>query len=559
MSLHRLTRPILILGPRHPALVAGGGCFGSLRDSLHRAGCTQALRRAEPAPAPAPAPAPPTAPVPAPGWEARARASTPLAQYSLPRRSPPHPRLVAAPSPREVATAARAPPVGGRPPGKRPRSGPEAASDVVRTAEHLGLTGPLGERPAGDAAPELGFVASLRETFRARATVATDVPRLRTALTWFASFLDATKRVPFLPADGAENTRGQMWNTETLELFAEFVRRSAPRGRTKGAAVSGDAISGYVSAVRLFRSREARYSIAPPEINLNLPLALKTMRREDGPPGVRARSLGLRAETLARAAAACEDLRQSAQGAVDWAAAVVAHNALLRGGEVGVPDGKPPDSSRIVAWHSFSWQAPRPESLHRPWLILRVVPIKDPEGSRSAYPIPIPRRHDGPFGSDPMCPYDAAAAAWWMRCGVAGRPFPVDSLGRPQPGWEQLAPPHRPSSPFFTDASGAVMDTSYVRGLARRLARFGGLPEADVADVGAKAFRIGGATDWRLEAGAAGEATTRQRGRWDSDVATIYQRPLLGAQLAAAAGVGGVRGAGLEELCAGFVQRAVRG
>ena len=77
--------------------------------------------------------------------------------------------------------------------------------------------------------------------------------------------------------------------------------------------------------------------------------------------------------------------------------------------------------------------------------------------------------------------------------------------------------------------------------------------------VGAKAFRIGGATDWRLQAGESGAAITRQRGRWDSDVAEVYQRPLLGIQLATAAAVGGSRGAGLEELCAGFAQRATRG
>lgn len=102
------------------------------------------------------------------------------------------------------------------------------------------------------------------------------------------------------------------------------------------------------------------------------------------------------------------------------------------------------------------------------------------------------------------------------------------------------------------------MDTTYVRGLARRYARLGGMPESDISAVGAKAFRIGGATDWRLEGGEAGAAVTRQRGRWASDVAEIYQRPLLGVQIRTAAAVGGARGAGLEELCAGFVQRAVR-
>ena len=433
----------------------------------------------------------------------------------------------------------------------------------MSTATRLGLTGPLVDPLTGDGPADHGpdavgqtLVDSLRLTFRARAVVSTDVPRLRTALIWFEAFLTATGRTPFRPAFGAANTIGQMWNAESLELFAEFVRRSTPRGRTRGTSVSSNSISGYVSAIRLLRSREARYPVAPPEIDLNLPLALKAMRIEDGPSGARARSLGVRAETLSNAASAGAD-RGSAQGAVDWAAAVIAHNAILRGGEVGVQCGRDPDPSRVISWKSFGWQAPRAESLWRPWLILSVVPIKDPRGSKSAYPIPVPRRHDGPMGSDPLCPYDAAAIAWWLRCAPRGQPFPVDARGWPLPDWHLTAPPPRPGAPFFTDASGTVMDTTYVRNLARRLARLGGMPEADVADVGGKAFRIGGATDLRYECGEQGAPLVKQRGRWDSDVAAVYMRPLLGMQLSAAAAVGSVRGAGLEELCAGFAQRAV--
>ena len=50
----------------------------------------------------------------------------------------------------------------------------------------------------------------------------------------------------------------------------------------------------------------------------------------------------------------------------------------------------------------------------------------------------------------------------------------------------------------------------------------------------------------------------KQRGRWDSDVANIYQRPLLADQLAASASVGGVQGSDLEQICISFAQRAVR-
>ena len=550
--------------PALAALSAGGGSLGSLQTSLDRASAARIRSIAvslssdhgqTPPPAcsagPAGAPAPPSY-----------RLAT-LAGDTPPAQGPVVPRAAQRPFHRDRAPPAAAPTPA--PSAKRGRTGAEAATDVMSTATRLGLTGPLVDPLTGDGPADHGpdavgqtLVDSLRLTFRARAVVSTDVPRLRTALIWFEAFLTATGRTPFRPAFGAANTIGQMWNAESLELFAEFVRRSTPRGRTRGTSVSSNSISGYVSAIRLLRSREARYPVAPPEIDLNLPLALKAMRIEDGPSGARARSLGVRAETLSNAASAGAD-RGSAQGAVDWAAAVIAHNAILRGGEVGVQCGRDPDPSRVISWKSFGWQAPRAESLWRPWLILSVVPIKDPRGSKSAYPIPVPRRHDGPMGSDPLCPYDAAAIAWWLRCAPRGQPFPVDARGWPLPDWHLTAPPPRPGAPFFTDASGTVMDTTYVRNLARRLARLGGMPEADVADVGGKAFRIGGATDLRYECGEQGAPLVKQRGRWDSDVAAVYMRPLLGMQLSAAAAVGSVRGAGLEELCAGFAQRAVRG
>ena len=72
------------------------------------------------------------------------------------------------------------------------------------------------------------------------------------------------------------------------------------------------------------------------------------------------------------------------------------------------------------------------------------------------------------------------------------------------------------------------------------------------------ARHIGGATDWRAERGEAGAQLVKQRGRWASDVASIYQRPLLADELAASATVGDARGSDLEQICLSFAQRAVR-
>ena len=440
---------------------------------------------------------------------------------------------------------------------KRQRRGADATADVMLLAGTLGLLGPLGGLPRDPGAPpESALLARLRASLQRRVEQAHDVPRLRTALGWFQRFLAVDPgRVPFVPS--ADDVRGQMYNAETLELFAEFIRTSVPLGRTRGAAVSADAISGYVSAIRMLRSRQARYQIVPPSMREVCSLAITSMRKEDGPRGERARSVGVRADTL-RAAAPSFD-RASVAGAVDWAAAVFAHNALLRGGEVGVPDNNDPDLARIITWASFDWQRPRPDSFGRPWLIVRVVPIKDPRGSKGAYPTPVARRHDGAFGADPLCPYDALALAWWLRAGPPGAPFPVDAAGRPSLDWQLQARPRRRDFPFFAEPSGAVFTTARVRDLARRIAVAGGLdPAVARTDIGAKAFRIGGGTDWRAMLGEAGARVVRQRGRWDSDIANIYQRPMLADQLAGAAAVGGATGTDLEALCFGFAQRAVR-
>eukprot|EP00965_Chrysotila_dentata_P018191 605200-Pleurochrysis_carterae.AAC.1 len=53
----------------------------------------------------------------------------------------------------------------------------------------------------------------------------------------------------------------------------------------------------------------------------------------------------------------------------------------------------------------------------------------------------------------------------------------------------------------------------------------------DPANFGGKCWRIGGATDLRDRLGDASKATIKQRGRWASDIAEVYQRALLDHQL----------------------------
>jgi len=79
----------------------------------------------------------------------------------------------------------------------------------------------------------------------------------------------------------------------------------------------------------------------------------------------------------------------------------------------------------------------------------------------------------------------------------------------------------------------------------------------EAAAFGAKSFRIGGATDYRAVYGpAAAERMIRQRGRWWSDVHTLYERALAEEHLQGSAAVGDAVGAELEALCEGWVQPA---
>ena len=449
-----------------------------------------------------------------------------------------------------LGTAAAPPPVVPRT--AAPRRGQQAAEDVRSRAARLGLTGPLGADVGLEAEGGGGaYAAELLDAVSARAAQAWDLPRLATALTWFDAFLQATGRIPFIAAVGADALGGYMWNRATLDMFGEFVRRSPPLGKARGEAVSGDVTASYVSAIYHLRSREARYDICPASANLVMPLAARQMRRQDGPPGDRRLCRAIRLEHLLLAAAVFEC---DAAGCVERAAVLTAHAALLRGGEVGVPDGVEADVRRIITWGSVRLQRPRPESGGRLWLILMVVPIKDVQARRRGYPTPIARRHDGAVGSDPLCAYDAIALAWWRRR-VGAVPFPVDGLGRPAADWWERGTRAR-SAPaddtaFFTNRFGMPLRTAEVRALAGRVAVAAGIP---AEDVGAKSFRIGGATDWRDCLGDASAAVVRQRGRWESDVALVYQRPLLSSHLAASMLVRPGGSADLESLCGGFAQ-----
>ena len=401
------------------------------------------------------------------------------------------------------------------------------------------------------------FCRALGDKVRSTTVELWDVPRTATALGWFEDFLVASERCPFIPALGVEAQSGALYNRETLDLFGSYIRQAAPKAQTKHGRVSADSIAGYVSAVYTLRCREAGYDVAPV---LACASSGKVWRREEGPDGDRRVARGFRAFHFRRL-----DARypvRSAEDAVERAAGLVAHNLMLRGGEIGTPDTPvvTHGPAHMITWLSIEWKPPCVESGGRPWCFVFVVPIKDTRARARAHPIPLSRAHDGPFGSCAVCPYDAMVRAWWMRRAPQGGILPLDERGWPADGWwkaeaRSSAPPL--DGAFFSHTGGRPFRTGYVLNVVRRWATIIDEP-ADSFE--ARAFRIAGATDFRELLGddVVSSRTIKDRGRLCSEIAVIYKRPLLHVQLRASASVGTARHAGLEDVLPGFTQPAYR-
>ena len=98
-----------------------------------------------------------------------------------------------------------------------------------------------------------------------------------------------------------------------------------------------------------------------------------------------------------------------------------------------------------------------------------------------------------------------------------------------------------------------MWDTRDTRELAKEQATALGL---DPSEFGAKAYRIGGAIDWKDVFGEHAEKVITERGRWHSDIGAIYARALVGTHLRGSAAVGDSVAADLESMCTGWAQPA---
>ena len=143
--------------------------------------------------------------------------------------------------------------------------------------------------------------------------------------------------------------------------------------------------------------------------------------------------------------------------------------------------------------------------------------------------------------------YDALAARWERTVG----PLPLSPEGQVV---GRLRRQHRMAAvPIFTHEDGRAYDTGDVRRVAKRQAAACG---EDPAHFGARSYRVAGATDLKEIFGVAGQEYIKARGRWNSDIAKIYQRTIAQEQLDGAAHMTGASGSDLESLIIGWSQPA---
>ena len=423
-------------------------------------------------------------------------------------------------------------------------------AELLRWAAEIGFGGGLddeGDPLSADGESELS--RRLRSDVRARANETLDLGRLRTALGWAHEFKEDTRREPLVrPLRWEGDLQAMRYNQATFDALTEYIRQrgSKRRGSRPGTMLSSDAISSYVGALRLLSGKEAGYAVTGKVVNVTAPAALKRMRQVDGPPGERALQRGMRAQMMRTLATQGFD-RSSARGLVRWAAALLAHNLLLRGGELGVVDGKALDSARDLTIGAVEFMQPNEESAMMPWMTVDVVAVKDVVARHRSVPLPVRRRQiGGALGDDPLCTYDAVVLAMQQRLGRL-----PPAVGRVEGAVALTALFTRVPRRGQTCDAWRTTDTNK---LAQEMAAALGLDETDF---GGKSFRIGGATDLAAAFGVVkAERLIKQRGRWNSSVQRLYERALAAEHLGASAAIGEAEGRELEALCRGWAQRS---
>ena len=410
--------------------------------------------------------------------------------------------------------------------------------------------------PAGDAfvgAPdegELRRLGELRAGIQQMLLESVEPERLASALTHFELWRqELPSRVAFLPLVG-EGSPGRLeaarYNEGSLALFAaSTLRRGSLQAGRIGRPIAPETVSGYVSALRAFLSRDGGVRMLVPEANVLVPALMRGVRRGRPPAGVRRRRRGLRARHLRAASTSGLDRRSSFAARRELLAAVAGHVLLARGGELGRVRGKAFVPARGLTWRHVQWHEVGAVASRHAAATVHLCSVKDGEGRGQRFPLPIRARREGRLGAkrrgtpDPMCAVELLREAWLEDRRLLGASAALDT------------------PVFRTSARGgaaAAYDTQDVLRVVRRVATAAG---DRAADFGAHSLRIGGATDFRDLLGAKrAKGVLKGRGRWLSDIYFIYTRNSMAESLESTAGVGDVDTRELEAVFVGFTQPA---
>ena len=205
-------------------------------------------------------------------------------------------------------------------------------------------------------------------------------------------------------------------------------------------------------------------------------------------------------------------------GELRWAVLTAGRAWLLRGGEFGVTKRSNaflPDRGLHWGEAAVQWLTALATGFTHPSVWPMVCPIKDTYGRHVRHPVPTAEVRDLISGqADAACAYTAMSKLWVRR--AQGLSAEVASV-----------------TPMFCISPGLPVCTKDIERMADEACAALGWPAEEVS--GAAMLRIGGATDMRDELGLErGAELIRTRGRWDSDVAFVYQRVTAAEQLEAA-------------------------
>ena len=353
---------------------------------------------------------------------------------------------------------------------------------------------------------------------------ASEPTRLHAAFGYFGDFCAYLPgRDMFMRPRFRGDLDAEAYNEATFSMFAQFLRDAvAPPLRS-------NTIGGHVSTIKTFIERELSRTLLPPSRDQKiLPRLLKHFRAGDG-PGTRKLRLAFRGRHLkALASIGHHRLDQSTyEGQLNWAILLVGHNFLCRGGELGRPEGsafKPESGMLVISDRCVQFGTVTREGVTHAAAVVWLMSIKD--GARRQKPMPMLLLKRG----DSLCAYTALLRLLHTR------------RARTPPAEWHLAP-------LFAAADGTAIDTAYVRDLVRDMAAALGLPRGLF---GSTSLRIGGATDLYDLYHAGGERLIKERGRWRSDIAEIYQRASASLHLHASATMADAAGLDLESFALGW-------